>query len=652
MEVLHNLNNVTLVCVDCFNISRALTAVRYSTTQIQYGKILFFTDSIDSEDLKKFPELHVIPLSVNSTESYSKFILKDLYQYVETEYCLIIQYDGFVLNPQAWDNNFLKYDYIGAPWYLFDTKSSMHGLVGNGGFSLRSKRLLEITASDSYIAQTDCEDRNICYDYRNYLKKRGIKFAPADEAKKFSIEGGKWSNELGFHSFFLTEMETYLTNDVETSENIKKYIIEYHQRNSNSFNETHTLNLFLQSRFRSILLLSGYGMMRLFLLKIKHVGTLTINIFQRFLNGFEINLIIKLCHAKGISLKIIEETSVDVNFDLILIEDETSAQNILQLTSSIQLSNIPLLIDRDFVHLFKDFTKNNNYRIVSQLDKYLFMEAETPMNIIQSDLGIGDLICSLYSLNGYSMTHSYPLINYYVVPHLLPWTKIFDIPNVRFLPISRDTPNVIPVLNISDSEEDYNRKLREGHSPKWWYSNKLNSTPDIPSIHKDIIGLKPVIEGNYIIISPFASRLNRSWNVHNWKILVSKLKNVGYRVIALDGPNEKERCKILETEFFWGQSPEWVANACYYSKLVITNDSGIAHLSGLLNAKTIVIMSQLDPAKFYDFTKNEFILPEHACTRCRFQPDRGYEEMCDWGCWALQSISPNKVFTESIKILQ
>ena len=56
---------------------------------------------------------------------------------------LIIQHDGFILNHKAWDNEFLNYDYIGAPVYWMGNKLIE---VGNGGFSLRSKKLLKIIA--------------------------------------------------------------------------------------------------------------------------------------------------------------------------------------------------------------------------------------------------------------------------------------------------------------------------------------------------------------------------------------------------------------------------------------------------------------------------------------------------------------------------
>lgn len=81
---------------------------------------------------------------------YSRFVLQDLHTYIETSHVLIVQADGFVLNPGLWNPGWLDYDYVGAPWpetlrvgkYVIPLANR----VGNGGFSLRSRRLLKMTA--------------------------------------------------------------------------------------------------------------------------------------------------------------------------------------------------------------------------------------------------------------------------------------------------------------------------------------------------------------------------------------------------------------------------------------------------------------------------------------------------------------------------
>jgi hypothetical protein len=118
--------------------------------------------------------------------------------------------DGYVQNWKAWDKDWLNYDLIGAPWLWYSDNQ-----VGNG-ISLRSKRLYDILANDEKIIPTNDhiikeheEDHNICRIYRPYLEKEyGIKFAPVEAAKKFSIEAfgrpdKNYTGQFCFHGYGL-----------------------------------------------------------------------------------------------------------------------------------------------------------------------------------------------------------------------------------------------------------------------------------------------------------------------------------------------------------------------------------------------------------------------------------------------------------------
>jgi hypothetical protein len=161
---------------------------------------------------------------VGSIAEYSTFILKRMHEYVSTEHALIIQHDGFILNPAAWSDEFLAYDYIGAPFYV-DGKL----ITGNGGFSIRSSKLLKLTASDDRIDLADPavhtvyglnEDWIQCYIHREYLEQAGIRFAPPEIAHRFSIEsnelyGREWTGEFGFHGLRWTDIRPWLAQHPE-----------------------------------------------------------------------------------------------------------------------------------------------------------------------------------------------------------------------------------------------------------------------------------------------------------------------------------------------------------------------------------------------------------------------------------------------------
>lgn len=184
-----NLPDVTLISVQSNKLEELKRAAEISTRNINFGAVKLLTDR-----------------NIDSKEKYNHFIVKELYKYVDTSHLLIFQWDGYVLNYKAWEDDFLNYDYGGATWAYKDNMN-----VGNGGFSIRSKKFMEIVAKDDFINNTYPEDYQLCRIYRKYLEKEyGVKYMPEEIANKFSIEaygskvfpsGAKYSGQFGFHGY-------------------------------------------------------------------------------------------------------------------------------------------------------------------------------------------------------------------------------------------------------------------------------------------------------------------------------------------------------------------------------------------------------------------------------------------------------------------
>ncbi len=153
---------------------------------------------------------------------YSDCCLRVLPAVVNTDYNIIIHWDGYAVNAQAWTDEFFQYDYIGAPWLWWPDGEN----VGNGGFTLRSRRLYDALVQwrPSYLAQdwsnidpryfskdrsghlTLCEDNLLAGPYRAYLEQHyQLKWPSTDLAHRFSIEGSEsytspwFGRSLGFH---------------------------------------------------------------------------------------------------------------------------------------------------------------------------------------------------------------------------------------------------------------------------------------------------------------------------------------------------------------------------------------------------------------------------------------------------------------------
>lgn len=189
------LNNITLVCVDTVNPDLALYALRRCTGAARFGRVVLF--GIAGMRVDDGMELVPVDDRVNSAVDYSNFVVNELPDHIDTDFALIIQWDGFIINPGAWTDEFLEYDYIGAPWpHLVPS-------VGNGGFSLRSRRLMR-AARNLHMADTHPEDVRIAVDHGELLQKQyGIRFAPVDLAQRFSFENTFGDQpSFGFHALF------------------------------------------------------------------------------------------------------------------------------------------------------------------------------------------------------------------------------------------------------------------------------------------------------------------------------------------------------------------------------------------------------------------------------------------------------------------
>jgi hypothetical protein len=193
-----DLTNITLIAADCVDLDRLLVVAEVCLKHIRFGAVKILSSIPSRSDW-------VIPIDpIRSKGEYSTFVVRELYKYVDTEYLLIFQNDGFILNPFGWRKEFWEYDYIGAPWLYYDEHN-----VGNGGFSLRTRRLMEVVATDRHILQCEPEDHIICRTYGEYLRKKGFKFAPDAVARHFSIENKKWRGEFGFHRADISDWDIY-----------------------------------------------------------------------------------------------------------------------------------------------------------------------------------------------------------------------------------------------------------------------------------------------------------------------------------------------------------------------------------------------------------------------------------------------------------
>lgn len=191
------LPSVSLVTVTSVAIPATARAMAHCLDLADFGQVLWCCDQPPPPVLAGRAEWRMID-RLASRAAYSRFVLAGLAGHIRTSHALLVQWDGYVLDPLGWDPAFLEYDYVGAPWPHFADGMA----VGNGGFSLRSRRLLE--ATERYPATTEAEDVAICRTWRPQLEaENGIRFAPEPVAARFAFERGHPDEAtFGFHGAF------------------------------------------------------------------------------------------------------------------------------------------------------------------------------------------------------------------------------------------------------------------------------------------------------------------------------------------------------------------------------------------------------------------------------------------------------------------
>ena len=189
------LPNVTLVAMATRNVEETLQALEYSCKGVEYGSVKLLSH-YTPHGLGKNMEFIRID-KIKSIDDWSYKIIYELNQYIDTEFALLVHADGFVVNPTSWRDEFLEYDYIGAPWPLPADNFSYRDVNGDivrvgNSVSLRSKRLLELPIKlkllwEPYFGFYN-EDGFICVKNRHIYEQHDMKFAPLDIAKYFSHE--------------------------------------------------------------------------------------------------------------------------------------------------------------------------------------------------------------------------------------------------------------------------------------------------------------------------------------------------------------------------------------------------------------------------------------------------------------------------------
>ncbi|MDR2001188.1 MAG: hypothetical protein LBP94_06640 [Zoogloeaceae bacterium] len=223
-------DRVTIVNVDgrAGELHETQLALHYSAMQMPGARCLLLSPTKPKQLLSPIEHIAIAPMG---HLEYSLFVTYALHEFIETDYALIVQNDGWVLNGASFSKDFLEFDYIGAPCHIADViTNSAHSYIKrflwvaqearhelgvkinytmNGGFSLRSKKFLKtpsLLGLDYRLRPPQAqrsrqgeyqmkwpngeaaEDVYHCIINRAAMDDAGIRFAPLCAAVKFAFE--------------------------------------------------------------------------------------------------------------------------------------------------------------------------------------------------------------------------------------------------------------------------------------------------------------------------------------------------------------------------------------------------------------------------------------------------------------------------------
>jgi hypothetical protein len=191
------LPDVTLIFYEVKAHDMLPLALRQIIEKVQFAEIHVYSDINPSlRCVQWFPA----DPSGDMTEC-TRMVWHEIHKSVKTSHFLIAQWDSGIIDPGLWSDDFLSFDYIGAPWPWRHGKEN----VGCGGFSLRSVALNQyLTEHQEEFPLVLVEDDVLCRQYRPRLEAAGFKWAPKEIAKKFAFERGTLGPEksFGFHGAY------------------------------------------------------------------------------------------------------------------------------------------------------------------------------------------------------------------------------------------------------------------------------------------------------------------------------------------------------------------------------------------------------------------------------------------------------------------
>lgn len=177
---------VTLVCTTCELFDEHIAAANQTERCFPIPvRKLFVSGEPPARLPSDFAFLASDVFATRNYWAYNRWVYEKLYENTETDFICTIHADGFAQHPEHWTDEFLAYDYVGAPFPVGLTGGV--GRVGSGGFCLRSRKLLKACTQIPMVHDVT-EDWHIGHNCFRQFEALGCHFAPVPLALQWSVD--------------------------------------------------------------------------------------------------------------------------------------------------------------------------------------------------------------------------------------------------------------------------------------------------------------------------------------------------------------------------------------------------------------------------------------------------------------------------------
>ena len=167
------------------------------------------TQRIIDEHLRYLPEWEVSHESpaIHNGHDYNRLLTgKDFWQrYAEYHRVLLFQHDSAILRYGI--EEFLEYDYVGAPWRPDAPWGRADRRGGNGGFSIRNPRMMLAVLNKFNYNESQHGNEDVFFVHR--LDRVGGNIAPLEVCSRFACETIFKLGTFGYHAVYnhVSELE-------------------------------------------------------------------------------------------------------------------------------------------------------------------------------------------------------------------------------------------------------------------------------------------------------------------------------------------------------------------------------------------------------------------------------------------------------------